>query len=164
MTEGRRQAAREAPRDERRLRKLLLVAGAVELAAGALHFAMPSQAYRSRGFANLQPDELGLVTLLILAVGLLLLVFGTLTVYLASRTEVMVEILFGYALIKTVLWTGRVLLEAAYPVRLRLFSVEPFTVVVTPLLVLELMLFAASAVLARKVMVAGAAEGDVVAG
>ncbi len=152
MTEARQ-------RHERWIRRLLLGAGAVELAAGALHFAMPSSAYRSRGFSGLQPDELGFVTLVILAVGILLLAFGAFTVYLASRTEAIVEVLFAYSLIQAFLWTGRVILEIVYPVRLRLFSVEPFTAVVMPGLVLELLLFVASAVVARRALAAGVAGG-----
>jgi hypothetical protein len=153
-----------AERPERWTRKLLLTAGVVEIAVGALHFAMPSSVYQSRGFASLQPDELGFVTLVTLAVGILLLAFGAFTVFLASRPDAVVEILFGYALIKTFLWAGRVILEIAYPVRLRLFSVEPFTTVVMPGLVFELLLFVAAAVLARRALAAGAAAGRVVAG
>jgi hypothetical protein len=146
------------------MRNLLLCAGVIETAVGALHLAMPSFVYESRGFRSLQPDELGFVTLVILAVGILLLAFGSFTIYLASRTEAILDVLFSYALIKVFLWAGRVLLEVAYPVRLRLFSVEPFTAVVMPGVVLELLLFVASAVLARRAMVAGAAPGDGVTG
>ena len=161
MTEARRQSLPGAPRYERWIRRLLLCAGVVEIAVGALHFAMPTQAYQSRGFPNLQPDELSFVTLVILAVGILLLAFGSFTVYLASRTEAIVEVLFWYSLIKAFLWAGRVILEAAYPVRLRLFSVEPFTAVVMPGLLFEMLLFVASTVLARKAMAAGVAPRNV---
>ncbi len=160
MTEARQRSFPGAPRSERWTRKLLLGAGVVELAVGALHFAMPSSAYQSRGFPSLQPAELSFVTLVTLAVGILLLAFGTLTVYLASRTEASVEILFGYSVIKSFLWAGRVILEVAYPVRLRLFSVEPFTAVVMPGLVFELLLFMACAVVARSALVARVAGGS----
>ncbi len=96
-----------------------------------------------------------------LAVGILLLAFGAFSVYLASRPEAIVEILFGYSLIKAFLWAGRVILEIAYPVRLRLFSIEPFTAVVMPGLVFELLLFVASAVVARRALAAGVAGGNV---
>ncbi len=156
MTEAGRQS-----RHGRWTRSLLLCAGVIEIAVGALHFAMPSQAYRSRGFANLLPDELGFVSLVILAVGILLLAFGAFTVYLASRAEALDEILFSYSLIQAFLWVGRVILEAAYPVRLRMFSVEPFTLVVMPGLLFELLLFVTAAVLARRAMVRGSAPGKV---
>lgn len=161
MTETRQRSFPGAPRHERWIRKLLLCAGVVELAVGALHFAIPASAYQSKGFPNLQPEELSFVTLVTLAVGILLLAFGTFTVYLASRTEAMVDVLFWYSLIKAFLWTGRVILELAYPVRLRLFSVEPFTAVVMPGLVFELLLFVASAVVARRALAAGVAGGNV---
>ncbi len=164
MTETWQRSFPGAPRHERWIRKLLLVAGVVELAVGALHFAMPSSAYQSKGFPNLQPDELGFVTLVTLAVGILLLAFGTFTVYLASRNVAVIEILFWYSLIKAFLWAGRVILELAYPVRLRLFSVEPFTIVVMPGLLFELLLFVASAVVARRALVARVATGDVLTG
>jgi hypothetical protein len=157
MSEPRQRSVPGALRHERWTRTLLLCAGVLELAVGALHFALPSSAYQSRGFPNLQPAELDFVTLVTLAVGILLLAFGTLTLYLASRTGAIVEILFGYAVIKAFLWAGRVLLEVAYPVRLRLFSVEPFTAVVMPGLVFELLLFVASAILARRALAAAVA-------
>lgn len=119
---------------------------------------------RACGFPNLRPEELSFVTLVTLAVGILLLAFGAVTVYLASRAEAIVGILFGYSLIKVFLWSGRVILEVAYPVRLRLFSVEPATAAVMPALVLELLLFLASAVLARRALVPEAAAGNVLAG
>lgn len=125
---------------------------------------MPSAAYQSRGFPNLQPDELSFVTLVTLAVGILLLAFGAFTIYLASRTEAMLEVLFWYSLIKSFLWAGRVILELAYPVRLRLFSVEPFTAVAMPGVVFELLLFVASAVVARRALAAGVAGADVLTG
>lgn len=164
MSEARRYAGPAAQRHERSTRKLLRWAGAIEIAAGALHFAMPSAAYQSKGFSSLQPAELGFVTLVTLAVGILLLAFGALSVYLASSPAAVVELLFGYALVKTFLWAGRVILELAHPVRLRLFFVEPFTIVVMPLLVLELLLFVTSAVLARRALVAGAAAGEILTG
>lgn len=159
MTQTTPHASPGVQRSERWTRKLLLVAGVLELAVGALHFAMPSSAYRSKGFPNLQPDELSFVTLVTLAVGILLLAFGAVTLYLASRPKAVVEILLGYSILKAFLWAGRVFLELAFPVRLRLFSVEPFTAVVMPGLVFELLLFVASAVLARRALVAGVANG-----
>lgn len=164
MIEARRHPSPGAERRGRWIRRLLLWAGVIEITLGALHFALPSAVYRSKGFPSLQPDELSFVTLVILAVGLLLLALGAFTVYLASRTEAIGEILFGYALIKAVLWAGRVMLEVVYPVKLRLFFVEPFTAVAMPVLLLELLLFVASAVLARRAVVAGVASGNVLAG
>lgn len=164
MTEARRHPSPGAQRQERWIRNLLLGAGALEIVLGALHFALPSAVYQSKGFPNLQPEELGFVTLVTLAVGILLLAFGTVTVYLASRADAIVGILFGYALIKAFLWAGRVILEVAFPVRLKLFSVEPFTAVVMPVVLLELLLFVASAVLARRASAAGVTAGNALTG
>jgi hypothetical protein len=164
MTEARRHPSPGAERSERWIRRLLLWAGVVEMALGALHFALPYAAYQSKGFSSLRPEELSFVTLVILAVGILLLAFGAFTAYLASRTAGLVELLFFYSLIKAFLWAGRVILELAYPIRLRLFFVEPFTAVAVPVLLLELLLFVASAVLARRAVVAGVADGNVLTG
>lgn len=116
-TEARRHPSPRAERRERWITELLLRAGVVEITLGALHLALPSAVYHSKGFPSVQPDELSFVTLVILAVGLLLLAFGALTGYLASRAEANAELLFGYALIMALLWAGRVMLEVAYPVR-----------------------------------------------
>ena len=123
---------------------VLLIAGIIEFAVGLLHFAMPAFAYRSKGFSLLRADEINFVTLLIFAVGILLMAFGWLTIFLSRKVEPLIEFIHIYVLIKIVLWSGRVFLEILYPVNLNMFYVEPFTVVVLPGLIVEWFLFVVS--------------------
>ncbi len=134
------------------LKQILYVAGAIEIAVGLLHFAMPEFAYRAKGFSLLQQSEIDFVTLVIFSVGILLIAFGSLTMLFAKKIESTVELLYYYLMIKTVLWTARVVLELLYPVNLRMFNVEPFTTVVLPGLVVELLLFVISLMLARRIV------------
>jgi|APSaa5957512622_1039677.scaffolds.fasta_scaffold42262_1 hypothetical protein len=134
--------------------QILLTAGVIEIAAGLLHFAMPSIAYQSKGFSLLHPDEINFVTLVVFAVGILLVAFGSLTIFFSKKVETAAEIVYTYVVIKTVLWIGRVVLEILYPVNLNMFNIEPFTLVVLPGIIIEMLLFVVSVVLMKKVMVA----------
>ncbi len=135
-------------------KQILLAAGIIEIAVGLLHFAMPYFAYQTKGFSLLQPNETNFVTLVIFAVGILLVAFGSITILFSRKVESMIEVLYYYVVIKTILWIGRVALELLYPVNLSMFYVEPFTLVVLPGLIIELLLFVVSVVLIKKVMVA----------
>jgi hypothetical protein len=132
-------------------RNLLIVTGVIELAAGSLHFLMPRFAYQSVGFSHLSANEISFVTLCVFAVGILLLAFGCFTLVLSSKIESSSEILFYYVSIKSALWLGRVVLEIVYPVKLKMFSIEPLTIVVLPGVTFEMLLFVVSLVLIRKI-------------
>jgi len=131
-------------------KKILLVAGIIEIAVGLLHFVMPFFAYQAKGFSLLDTNEINFVTLVVFAVGILLVAFGAITILFSRNLESTIEVLYYYIVIKTVLWTGRVVLELIYPVNLNMFYIEPFTLVVLPGLIIELLLFAVSFVLIRK--------------
>ncbi len=90
------------------------------------------------------------MTLLVFVVGILLVAFGSLTLLFSWKTESFLEILYYYLLIKVVLWGARVALELLYPVKLSMFYVEPFTMVVLPGLLFELLLFFVAAILVNK--------------
>ena len=134
------------------LKPILYVAGIIEIAAGLLHFAMPEFAYRSKGFSLLQQGEIDFVTPVVFSVGILLVAFGSLTTLFAMKIESTILLLYYYLVIKTALWTARIVLELLYPVNLNMFNVEPFTTVVLPGLVFELLLFVISLTLARKIV------------
>jgi len=123
------------------LRNILMMAGAIEICVALVHFAMPYFTQQGLGFKSLNPDEIDFINLLILAVGLLLLAFGCLTIFLAKRLESLVEMLFYYLVIKVILWVLRVVLELLYPVKIELFYIDPFTMIVLPGLVFECLLF-----------------------
>lgn len=133
-------------------KQLLLIAGVIELAVGLLHFAMPSFAYQTEGFSRLLPSEINFVTLVIFSVGILLAALGSLTIFFSFKLESMTEILFYYVVVKVILWSGRVTLELIYPVELDMFYIDPFTRVVLPGLVIELLLFVTVAFLIRKII------------
>ena len=135
-------------------KQILLAAGIIEIAVGLLHFAMPYFAYQTEGFSLLQSSEINFVTLVIFAVGILLVAFGSITILFSRKVESMIEVLYCYVVIKSILWVGRVVLELLYPVNLSMFYIEPFTLVVLPGLIIELLLFVVSVVLIKKVMVA----------
>ena len=133
---------------ERFVRKILVLAGIIEVAVGLLHFFMPSFVYQSPGFMTLESKEVHFVTLVIFAVGILLMAFGSVTFFMTKFADH--SLLYYYSLIKSFLWLGRVGLEIAYPIELRLFWVEPFTSIVLPGLVFELLLFVCAAFCLRK--------------
>ena len=137
------------------IRKILLTAGLIEIAVGLLHFIMPKATYQSKGYSGLNSFELDFVTLVILAVGILLITFGSLTIYFSQRLEAVSEIILFYVTLKSLLWIGRVALELMYPIKLNMFTIEPFTAIVLPGLVFEMLLFILSAVLIRKSQLLG---------
>lgn len=132
-------------------RRILLIAGVVEIVVGLSHFAMPYYAYQAKGFTLLNQDERNFITLCVFAVGILLMAFGILTVFFSLRFEAVNEMLLYYVIIKSVLWLGRIILEISYPVKVALFYIGQPTMVVMPLLIFEWLLFVFSAVLIAKI-------------
>jgi len=133
--------AAAATRDVSVLKRLLLVAGTIEIAVGLAHFAMPHFANQSDGFVQLRTDESDFFTLVTFAVGILLIAFGCMTLVFAKDPVSTINVLLPYVVIKSALWAARVLLELAYPVTLKLFGVQPFTALASPGLVAVLGIF-----------------------
>lgn len=129
------------------VKKILIIAGIVEIVMGLAHFAMPYFAYQSRGFIFLHRDELNFITLCVCAVGILLIAFGILTVFFSLQTELSDKLILYYAVIKSFLWSARIILEILYPVKIPLFYIEQPTTAIMPLLIFEWLLFVFSAVL-----------------
>jgi hypothetical protein len=125
----------------RRLQRLLVVTGIVEVMVGLLHFVMPTFYRRSPGLADLSPAEADFVALVTFAVGILLIAFGALTLGFSRHPTRHLDVLLPYLVVKSVLWAGRLALEIVYPVRLDMFGIDPFTVVVAPGVAVELLLF-----------------------
>lgn len=138
-------------RDVSVLRRLLLVAGIIEIAVGLAHFAMPHFANQSDGFAQLRTGESDFFTLVTFAVGILLIGFGCMTLVFAKDPVSAINVLLLYVIIKSVLWTARVLLELTYPVTLKLFGVQPFTALASPGLVAVLAIFVACIFYAKRI-------------
>jgi hypothetical protein len=120
---------------------ILLTAGIIEIVLGLIHFAFPYFAYQSKGYSLLSSNEIDFVTLCIFCVGILLVAFGAFTVFLSSKVETAIKIVFFYTVIKSILWTGRVILGILYPANISLFFIEQPNIVVFPTLVFEWLLF-----------------------
>ena len=133
-----------------RLKTLLIVAGTVEVMIGLLHFAMPTYYRRSPGLADLDGPEADFVTLVTFAVGILLIAFGVLTLGLSRHPARHLDVLLPYLVVNSVLWAGRLGLELIYPVRLDMFGIDPFTVVVTPGVAVQFILITLAAAQARQ--------------
>lgn len=130
---------------QNKIKLTLMLAGIVEILVGLVHFAMPPFLYESSGFEQLSIIESDYVLLVTYAVGILLMAFGATTILLASKIDEIKEIVYYYLLIKIALWTFRVLFEVLYPLGLNMFYIEPFTLIVMPGLIIELLLFVVSA-------------------
>ena len=130
------------------LGRLLTIAGTVEIAVGLLHFAMPFYYRRSPALADLPANDSDFVLLVTFAVGILLVAFGATTLWFARRPHAHLDILVPYLVIKTLLWVARLVLEIVFPVRLSMFGIDPFTLIVTPGVAVEAAIFAAATLLA----------------
>ncbi len=136
---------------QNKIKYILRVAGTIEILVGLLHFLMPYFLYQSTGFKELNHIESDFVLLVTYSVGILLIAFGATTILLSSKIKEMKEIVYYYLIIKIILWIARVSLEIIYPVGLNMFYIEPFTLIVLPGLIIELLLFIVSAILLKKI-------------
>lgn len=138
----------------RTLKRLLLIAAAVEVLVGLLHFVMPFEYRNSAGLDGLAGAEADYVTLVTYAVGILLIAFGATTYVFARRPSQHLDVLVPYLLVKTVLWAARSALEVIYPVQLEMFGVDPFTALVLPGVLTQTALFAVAGALAYRMRIA----------
>ena len=127
------------------IKLVLMIAGIIEIIAGSAHFVMPYFIYQSKGFSFLTQNEIHFVVLGVLAVGILLIAFGILTILFSLRVDTKNELLFFYTIIQSFLWFARIILEILYPVKIPLFLIEQPAIVFMPLLIFECMLFVSAA-------------------
>jgi len=132
------------------IKYILFIAGIIEVLVGLLHFGMPSWLYQSTGFKLLNQIESDYLLLVTYAVGILLIVFGILTMILSFKIKELKELIYYYLIIKTLLWTARIILEIIYPIQLSMFYVKPFTSIVLPGLIIEFCFFLLSTILMKK--------------
>ena len=131
-------------------RRLLLIAGIIEVVAGLAHFAMPHFAYQSEGFSLLNQNEVGFITAGVFSVGILLMTFGALTVYFSLRDDTSTEVLVYYGITQSILWLMRIVIEIVYPIKIPLFQIRQPTVILLPLFILECILFTTATILIYK--------------
>lgn len=136
-----------------KLKNILLFAGIIEIMIGLVHFIMPYFIYKIKNFELLPQNELDFILLCVLSVGILLVAFGLVTILLTKKLNHIIDIMYIFIIIQILLWILRVSLEFIYPLNIDMFYVNPFTNIVLPGLVLELLLFIVSFTLIRKEMV-----------
>jgi hypothetical protein len=102
-------------------RKSMLIGGIIELAIAVIHFLMPFQFIREDGFGCLSKPFMDFVLLATLAIGLCLIVFGILSLFLSERLLVGERSAWLFGLSQGILWLGRAFLEIVYPVKFKLF-------------------------------------------
>lgn len=129
------------------IRALLIAAGVLEIAMGLAHFGMPRALQSSFAFGALPPVELGFVVLCVFALGILLVGFGCVTLLMATRRRVADNLLLRYCAIKALLFSGRVWLEALFPVQVPMWGIHRPTELVLPLISAGCAIFAVSTVL-----------------
>ena len=121
--------------------KMLLVAGAVEILVGFLHFVMPNFALKSPGFNLLNGSEIDFISSGVYAVGILLVAFGSLTIAVSLVPDKRKGLLLPFLVIKSFLWSGRIGLELLFPVTIPIYHFHRPTTIIMPLLVFETLLF-----------------------
>ena len=121
--------------------KMLLIAGAVEIVLGLLHFVMPMFANQSPNLGSLDKGETNFVTLCVFSVGILLVAMGCLTMVVSIKIKVWEGLLLPFLVVKSLLWCSRVGLELHFPVTIPLLYFHRPTTIVMPLLIAETLLF-----------------------
>ncbi|MCV6607671.1 MAG: hypothetical protein OIF32_05620 [Campylobacterales bacterium] len=132
------------------IKKILIIAGVIEISVGFIHFFMMGFIQATQGFGKLASFEFDFVTLVVFCVGILLIAFGFTTLLLAKNIEKIIDILYYYLIIKVSLWTTRVLFEILYPINFNMFLIDPFTTIVLPGLIVEMLLFYVALYLIKK--------------
>ena len=136
-----------------KLKNLLLIAGAIEIIIGLIHFIMPYFIYKIKNYELLPQNESDFIILCVLSVGILLIAFGLVTILLTKRLNLIMDIVYIYIIIQIGLWVLRVSFEFIYPLNIDMFYIDPFTSIVLPGLIGELLLFIISFILIKKEMV-----------
>lgn len=130
------------------VKRILIIAGSIELIAGLSHAVMPYYIYKSAGFSLLQPNEINIITLCVFSVGILLAAFGTFTIIIAIKYVAdNNNMLFYFVSTKAALWAARIVLEFLYPTKIAMFSIEQPTIILTPIFIFICCLFIWSGIL-----------------
>ena len=133
-----------------KLKNILLLAGMLEIIIGVMHFIMPYFVYKIDNFSLLPQAEIDFIILCVLSVGILLIAFGLITILLTKKLNLIIDIMYLYIIVQIILWTLRVSFEIIYPLNIDMFYINPFTNVVLPGLIIELLLFIVAFIMLRK--------------
>lgn len=129
---------------------LLFIGGILEFIVASFHFTWPYAMIQTGPFAELPEANKAFIVLATLAIGLVMLVFGSLSIYFAFRIRMGEYSALVFSLAQAILWTGRLILEILYPVRLPLYFIEQPSSMVIVLSLALILIFTAPLVLYRK--------------
>jgi hypothetical protein len=121
--------------------KLFFAGGIAELLVAAGHFLMPLSIDRSAEIAGVSVEYRSFILLATIAIGVCMTSFGALSIYFSRRLSQDARAAWAFCLSQGLLWTARVLLELALPVRIHLFFLSNPTVVILPMLIVIALLF-----------------------
>ena len=127
--------------------RMVFTGGLLELILGAIHFVMPWFVLRAQGIGALNPPERNFVILCVVAVGLLLIALGLITILLVRGASLNNTAWTLFLTIKALLWSGRVFLELLLPVSISMFFISQPSILILPVIVIETLLFAIPAIL-----------------
>jgi uncharacterized protein YjeT (DUF2065 family) len=116
--------------------RFMLAGGSIEILIGLVHFIMPIQIVGASEVASLPDNYKSIITLMSVAVGLCLVVFGTLSLYFSKRIVKGDRSAWIFGISQGVLWFGRTILELIFPVTIPLLFLTNPTVLVLPMVFL----------------------------
>lgn len=116
-------------------KKLLFVAGTIEIIMGVAHFLMPGLIYKSAGFLYLNTVEANVVTLCIFSVGILLIAIGFISIVSDKMYDTSKELALNISIINLLLWSVRIIFEIMMPFKITILSIKNPTIFVMPLFV-----------------------------
>ena len=131
------------------LQNIIKLAGIIEIIIGLIHFVMPYFIYQINNFNLLPKNELVFILLCVLSVGILLISLGIITILLAKQLDKIIDIMSIFIIIQIILWIFRVTFEFIFPLNINMFYIDPFTNIVLPGLIIELLLFIFSYILIK---------------
>lgn len=118
----------------------LLTGGMLELTAAIAHFVWPFQLNNYGEYAKLSKAHSDLLLLCVIAVGLLLLVFGLLSIYFSYAIATMQKAALVFGCSQAFLFFVRAALEIAFPVRIPMFFINnPATFILPGTIILFLL-------------------------
>jgi len=114
------------------------------------HFTWPYAFIQTEPFAGLPEPQKEFVLLVSIAIGLAMLIFGSLAIYFAFKIRIGEHSALAFTLSQAILWTGRLILEILYPVRLPLYFIEQPSSMVIILCLILILIFLVPVLLYRK--------------